>query len=61
MTMQDIFAYKQTGVDDKGMAQGYFHCTGIRPKCLERLEAAGIRLPFEMFERRMLQPSRGAV
>jgi hypothetical protein len=36
------------------MAQGYFHTTGIRPKCLERLEANGIRLPFEMFERRML-------
>ena len=55
MTMHDIFAYKQTGVDEQGAAQGYFHCTGIRPKCLDRLEAAGIRLPVEMFERRMLQ------
>jgi pilus assembly protein CpaF len=61
ITMHDIFAYKQTGVDDKGAAQGYFHCTGIRPKSLERLEAAGIRLPVEMFERRMLQPARGPV
>jgi pilus assembly protein CpaF len=61
MTMHDLFAYKQTGVDDKGSAQGYFHCLGIRPKCLERLEAAGIRLPNEMFERRMLQAGRGVV
>jgi pilus assembly protein CpaF len=60
MTMQDIFAYKQTGVDDKKTAQGYFHCTGIRPKCLDRLEAAGIRLPFEMFERRVLPLAPGA-
>jgi pilus assembly protein CpaF len=60
MAMHDLFAYKQTGVDEKGMAQGYFHCTGIRPKCLERLEAAGLRLPFEMFERRILQPAHGA-
>jgi pilus assembly protein CpaF len=59
MAMQDIFAFKQTGVDDKGMAQGYFHCTGIRPRCLERLEAAGIRLPFEMFERRTLPRGPG--
>jgi pilus assembly protein CpaF len=61
MGMQDIFAYQQTGVDDKGMAQGYFHCTGIRPKCLERLEAAGIRLPFEIFERRVLPPAPRAL
>ena len=53
ITMHDIFAYKQTGVDDQGIAKGYFHCTGIRPKCLERLEAAGIRLPLETFERRV--------
>jgi pilus assembly protein CpaF len=54
ISMHDLFAFKQTGVDEKGMAQGYFYSTGIRPKCLERLEAAGIRLPVELFERRML-------
>ena len=35
-------------------AQGYFFATGIRPQCLERLEIAGVRLPVEMFERRIL-------
>jgi pilus assembly protein CpaF len=54
ISMHDLFAYKQTGVDEAGAAQGYFHATGIRPKCLERLEVSGIRLPFELFERRML-------
>jgi pilus assembly protein CpaF len=54
ISMHDLFVFKQTGVDDDGVAQGYFNATGIRPKLLEKLEAAGIRLPVEMFERRML-------
>ena len=54
ISMHDLFAYKQTGVDEAGHAQGYFFSTGIRPKLLERLESAGARLPVELFERRIL-------
>jgi pilus assembly protein CpaF len=54
VSMHDLFAYKQTGVDDAGNAQGYFFATGIRPKCLERLETSGARVPLELFERRFL-------
>jgi pilus assembly protein CpaF len=54
ISMHDVFAFKQTGVDEAGNAQGYFYATGIRPRCLERLEASGVRLPVEMFERRMI-------
>ena len=54
VSMQDIFVFKQTGVDENRRAQGYFYCTGIRPKCLENLEAAGEHLPQSTFERRML-------
>jgi pilus assembly protein CpaF len=54
MSMHDIFGYKQTGVDETGTAQGYFFSSGIRPRCLDRLESAGVRLPVELFERRML-------
>jgi pilus assembly protein CpaF len=57
LSMHDIFGFKQTGVDERGNAQGYFSVNGIRPKCLERLEAAGIRLPYEMFERGILHAS----
>jgi pilus assembly protein CpaF len=53
MSMHDLFAYKQTGVDDNQAAQGYFFASGIRPKCLEKLEVCGVRLPVEMFERRI--------
>jgi pilus assembly protein CpaF len=55
VSMHDLFVFKQTGVDEGDLAQGYYFTTGIRPQCLERLEAAGIRLPVEMFERRILQ------
>ena len=54
ISMHDLFIFKQTGVDAEGHSQGYFQATGIRPRCLERLTAAGIHLPVEMFERRTL-------
>lgn len=31
VSMQDIFVFKQTGVDEEQEAGGY-HCTGVRPK-----------------------------
>jgi pilus assembly protein CpaF len=52
ISMHDLYVYKQTGIDDSGNAQGQFRATGIRPKCLEKLEAAGVRLPAEAFEER---------
>jgi pilus assembly protein CpaF len=58
VAMHDIFAFEQTGVDERRVAQGHYLATGIRPNCLERLEAAGIRLPTGMFERRRLTVER---
>jgi pilus assembly protein CpaF len=58
LSIHDLFGFKQTGVDDAGAAQGYYFASGIRPKCLERLEAAGAPLPVEMFERRIMNPWR---
>jgi pilus assembly protein CpaF len=55
-SMQDLFVFKQTGVDDQRRAQGCFHATGLRPVCLERLHALGAGVPSELFERRLLQP-----
>ena len=56
MSMQDIFLFKQTGVDEDRVAQGYFLSTGIRPHCLERLEVSGVSVPVALFERRILNP-----
>ncbi|MCA9154474.1 MAG: CpaF family protein [Planctomycetales bacterium] len=49
--MNDIFGFRQTGVNDDGMAVGSFYTTGYRPQCLERIEYSGIHLPEAMFEK----------
>jgi pilus assembly protein CpaF len=54
ISMHDLFGFKQTGVDKTGSAQGYFFSGGVRPRLLERLEAAGTPLSPELFERRIL-------
>jgi pilus assembly protein CpaF len=54
LVMHDLFAFKQTGVDEERRAQGYFHTTGIRPHYLDRLASCGVELPPQMFERRIL-------
>ena len=41
VTMQDIFVYRQRGVDTDGKVMGDFHATGIRPRLLDRIIASG--------------------
>jgi pilus assembly protein CpaF len=50
ITMQEIFAFRQTGVGTEGQVEGYFHASGVRPKFAERLRAFGVSLPDAMFD-----------
>jgi pilus assembly protein CpaF len=50
ITMQEIFLFEKTGVNDKGKVIGRFRATGIRPKASERIIAAGVPLPIQLFE-----------
>src|SRR5688572_3354687 len=52
--MQEIFRYKQLGIDQNGRAYGQFEATGVRPTFVARLEAAGIKLPTKLFQGRIL-------
>jgi pilus assembly protein CpaF len=52
--MQDIFRFKQVGIDQNGRAHGQFESTGVRPSFVHRLEAAGIKLPSNLFAERVL-------
>lgn len=54
IVMQDIFRFEKTGVDENGRAIGRFISTGIRPTFMDRLEAAGIRLPASTFRERVM-------
>ncbi|MBA3533311.1 MAG: CpaF family protein [Ardenticatenales bacterium] len=48
ITLADIFAFQQTGMED-GKVLGRLRPTGIRPKFMDRIEAAGIHLPPNIF------------
>lgn len=50
ITMQEIFAYEQTGVAPDGTVLGHFRATGIRPKFVERLRVHGINVPDDLFD-----------
>src|SRR5881409_3870555 len=52
--MQDIFRYKQLGIDQNGRSYGQFEATGVRPTFVARLEASGIKLPSNLFQERVL-------
>ncbi len=54
ITMQDIFAFEQTGISAAGKAKGQFIATGIRPTFLERLRAAGCDVDPGLFQRQVL-------
>ncbi|HMD82671.1 MAG TPA: CpaF family protein [Anaerolineales bacterium] len=48
ITMTDIFVFEQTGVEN-GQIVGRLRPTGLRPKFMEKIEAAGINLPPSIF------------
>ncbi len=52
--MQDIFLFVQDGIEEDGRAFGHFEATGVRPAFMSRLEAAGLRLPGNLFAARKL-------
>ena len=54
IVMQDIYQYEQDGIDESGTARGRFVATGVRPNFMERLEAAGVRLPASAFRQRVM-------
>ena len=48
ITLTDIFAFEQTGYDN-GKVMGRLRPTWLRPKFMEKIEAAGISLPPTIF------------
>ncbi len=48
ITMTDIFMYEQSGYED-GKVIGRLRPTGLRPKFIDKIEAAGIHLPATIF------------
>ena len=48
ITMTDIFVFEQSGIEN-GQVIGRLRPTGLRPKFMDKIEAAGINLPPSIF------------
>ena len=48
--LQDIFGFRQQGLDEQGRAKGHFYATGHIPHCVARFEDAGIEVSHELFQ-----------
>ncbi|NDV20700.1 CpaF family protein [Pseudodesulfovibrio sp. JC047] len=49
ITMQEIFAFEQTGMSQEGKVEGFFTARGIRPKFADKLERMGFPFPKDLF------------
>jgi pilus assembly protein CpaF len=49
VTLQEIYAFKQTGVDSTGKVLGDLHPTGLRPRFADKFDAFGIHLGEDVF------------
>ncbi len=50
ITMQEIFSFKQSGVDNEGKVKGSFQFNGIRPKFLDKFRVAGMEMDNDTFD-----------
>jgi pilus assembly protein CpaF len=51
ITLQDLFVFKQKGLDSAGNIIGDFVSTGIRPTFLEKLSSNGVLVKDDWFKR----------
>jgi pilus assembly protein CpaF len=50
ITMQEIFSFRQTGMDEEGKVKGHFSFHGIRPRFIDKFNIAGISIPRDVFD-----------
>jgi pilus assembly protein CpaF len=50
VTMQEIFSFQQTGLDEEGRVHGDFVFSGIRPRFMDKFQVAGIRIPPSLLD-----------
>lgn len=49
IVMQELFKFKQTGLDEKGKIVGTFTATGVRPICIDKLRRSGVIITDDWF------------
>jgi pilus assembly protein CpaF len=58
VSMHTLFEFVQTGLDAAQIVVGSFRATGIRPRCLQKLQIRGTGVTPQMFAERVLPPNR---
>lgn len=51
ITLQDIFEFKQTGIDGQGNVIGFHQASGVVPAFLNQMEAQGTEIPSHLFQK----------
>lgn len=49
VSLQDVFLFKQEGLDKRRKVQGRYVATGFIPKFVEQIEAKGLKIPRSLF------------
>ncbi|MBW2011248.1 MAG: CpaF family protein [Deltaproteobacteria bacterium] len=49
ITLQEIFSFQQTGMDEEGKTKGHFKFHGVRPRFIDRFNANDISVPDDLF------------
>jgi pilus assembly protein CpaF len=52
IVLQELFKFTEEGVDANGKVKGELRSSGLRPRFTTKLEAAGFKLPMELFDGR---------
>jgi pilus assembly protein CpaF len=55
LCLQDVFRFRQSGIDAQGYATGTFEACGVKPKLYDRIASEGVTLPLDLFRQRILQ------
>ncbi len=50
ITMQEIFSFQQTGMDEEDKIKGHFKFHGVRPRFIDKFTVAGISVPRDIFD-----------
>ena len=50
ITLQEIFSFQQTGIDQNGKVKGRFRFHGVRPNFIEKFRIVGINIPNDFFD-----------
>jgi pilus assembly protein CpaF len=54
ITTQEIFSFRQKGIDENGKIEGEFRFNGVRPRFMDKFEVAGIEVSPGLFDGRTI-------